>query len=115
MSGSDRIVVNSNFTRSVVSKLFKGLENLGVVYPCVDTDAEEHVDSDEQPSQLWGEKKILLSINRFERKKDVGLAIRAYQGLKVSDRSNSRLVIAGKMNSARGFRIVHPIHELTYS
>jgi len=95
MSGSDRIVVNSAFTRSVVNRLFKGLGKLGVVYPCVDTEAKDHVDVDGQPSQLWEGKKVLLSINRFERKKDVGLAIRAYQGLQMSDRRNCRLVIAG--------------------
>lgn len=96
MCGSDRVVVNSAFTRNVVQGLFYGLGELGVVYPCVDTDAKDHVDEDGQTSVLWEGKKILLSINRFERKKDVGLAIRAYQGLTISDRGNSRLVIAGK-------------------
>ncbi len=98
MSGSDRIVVNSDFTKSVVSRLFRGLDNLGVIYPCVDTEDKDQVDSDNQPSQLWAGKKILLSINRFERKKDVGLAIRAYQGLETPDRKGSRLVIAGESN-----------------
>jgi alpha-1,3/alpha-1,6-mannosyltransferase len=93
MSGSDRIVVNSAFTRSVVNSLFKGLGDLGVVYPCVNTEAEE----DGEDTPLWGGMKILLSINRFERKKDVGLAIRAYHGLTPQERKNCRLVVAGKM------------------
>jgi alpha-1,3/alpha-1,6-mannosyltransferase len=50
--------------------------------------------ADEDP--LWGGKKILLSINRFERKKDMALAIRAYNGLGAEKRQGTRLVIAGK-------------------
>ena len=110
MSGSDRIVVNSDFTRSVVSRLFSGVDQLGVIYPCVDTEAKEQEHSDGQPSHLWEGKKILLSINRFERKKDVGLAIRAYQGLEVYDRKSSRLVVAGNMEAPRGFTFAHLIH-----
>jgi alpha-1,3/alpha-1,6-mannosyltransferase len=38
---------------------------------------------------------VLLSINRFERKKDVGLAIKAYAGLSAGERADTRLIIAG--------------------
>jgi alpha-1,3/alpha-1,6-mannosyltransferase len=44
---------------------------------------------------LWPGKKVLLSINRFEKKKDVALAIRAYAGLSLEERRHARLVIAG--------------------
>ncbi|KAL8833553.1 MAG: hypothetical protein Q9170_004208 [Blastenia crenularia] len=40
-------------------------------------------------------KKVVLSINRFERKKNIGLAIRAFQGLKEEGRRGVRLVLAG--------------------
>ncbi|KAL1971331.1 hypothetical protein VTN77DRAFT_283 [Rasamsonia byssochlamydoides] len=102
MSASDKVVANSKFTRGVVSQVF-GLSRLGdvkVVYPCVDTSEaltakgtgkEETIIGD----NLWGGKKIFLSINRFERKKDVGLAIRAYHGLGKEGRKGTRLVIAG--------------------
>lgn len=97
MGGSDRIVVNSNFTKSVVQDLF-GRDRLGelrVVYPCVNTQGENSEEKDRKP--LWGGKGLLLSINRFERKKDVGLAIRAYQRLSQDIRRSNRLVIAGKI------------------
>jgi alpha-1,3/alpha-1,6-mannosyltransferase len=95
MSGSDRIVVNSNFTKSVVGSVFPGLEEneLGVVYPCVDLNPSTTSHSDEKP--LWLTKKILLSINRFERKKDIALAIHAYASLPKSLRKTTRLVLAG--------------------
>ncbi|KAI9928141.1 hypothetical protein ASPWEDRAFT_50587 [Aspergillus wentii DTO 134E9] len=96
VSASDKVVANSNFTRGVVSDVF-GLGKFGdvrVIYPCVDTNGgnEKAIEGEEK---LWGGKKILLSINRFERKKDMALAIRAYHGLGAEKRKGTRLVIAG--------------------
>ncbi|KAL4802132.1 UDP-Glycosyltransferase/glycogen phosphorylase [Aspergillus unguis] len=94
MSASDQVVANSQFTRGVVRGVFGG-ERLGevrVVYPCVDTAEKEKVDSG---GKVWGDKKILLSVNRFERKKDLALAIRAFHGLKLEERRGVRLVVAG--------------------
>ena len=95
MSGSDRIVVNSNFTKGVVASVFPSLEESGlsVVYPCVDLKPSASHDSDEKP--LWPTKKLLLSINRFERKKDIALAIRAFAEVPKSLRKTARLVLAG--------------------
>ncbi|CAN9192168.1 unnamed protein product [Alternaria sp. RS040] len=91
---SDTIVVNSNFTKSIFGKAFPALEHRepGVVYPCVDITAAESVDD---VTPLWKNKKVLLSINRFEKKKDVALAIRAFAGLSPRERDDARLVIAG--------------------
>ena len=97
MSGSDCIVVNSAFTRSVVESVFSRLGDLGVVYPCVDTQAFGNDDEEGVEKPIWGGMRVLLSINRFERKKDVGLAICAYQGLAAHERKNCRLVIAGEI------------------
>lgn len=107
-SAADKVVANSNFTRGVVKDVF-GPTKLGdveIVYPCVDTSdapkvepkrgqtrgAEETVTEGE----LWEGKKILLSINRFERKKGIDLAIRAYHKLGEELREGTRLVVAGK-------------------
>lgn len=101
MSASDRVVANSNFSRGVVRSVF-GEERLGdveVVYPCVDTSAGTAMPETKPAEPLWGGKKILLSINRFERKKDMGLAIRAYHGLGAEKRKGTRLVIAGELLS----------------
>ncbi|KIW63971.1 hypothetical protein PV04_08931 [Phialophora macrospora] len=96
MSASDRIVVNSNFTKSVASSVWPALsESLGVIYPCVNIqETTLPVELEEKP--LWGGRfKILLSINRFERKKDIGLALRAYHNLSPIARKDTRLIIAG--------------------
>ncbi|KAF2239978.1 glycosyltransferase family 4 protein [Viridothelium virens] len=95
---ADGIVVNSRFTRGVFRRAFPGLKKRvpGVVYPCVDTGGKKTsgkaVDGGER---VWQGKKVVLSINRFERKKDVGLAVRAYAGLKSKEREGTRLVVAG--------------------
>lgn len=105
MRRADRILVNSGFTKGVVERVWEGLggpRGLGIVYPCVDT-GKQGINSDEKDQSIaedggeamWKDKKVILSINRFERKKNIELAIRAYAGLSVSDREQSRLVIAG--------------------
>ncbi|KAH8696349.1 hypothetical protein BGW36DRAFT_297637 [Talaromyces proteolyticus] len=100
ISASDKVVANSNFTRGVVKHVFGETHRLGdvsIVYPCVDT-KEGPVRISKpviEQGSLWGGKKIVLSINRFERKKGTDLAIRAYHGLSVEARKGTRLVIAG--------------------
>jgi alpha-1,3/alpha-1,6-mannosyltransferase len=91
---SDTIVVNSKFTKSVFGEAFPGLKHRepGVIYPCVDVTVGDTI---EEIKPLWGKKKVLLSINRFEKKKDVALAIKAYAGLSQAERKDTRLVIAG--------------------
>ena len=93
---SDGVVVNSKFTRGVFGRVFPGLRDRvpGVVYPCVDTNSSKN-DGEKGGERIWEGKKVLLSINRFERKKDVGLAVRAYAGLTTKEREGTRLVVAG--------------------
>ncbi|RMZ88879.1 hypothetical protein DV736_g3898, partial [Chaetothyriales sp. CBS 134916] len=97
IGASDKIVVNSNFTKSVANKIFPSLSGqFDVVYPCVRDSDEQSSPKDAQQGTLWGGKfQVLLSINRFERKKDVGLAIKAYKGLSDQEMRGSRLVLAG--------------------
>lgn len=90
---SDGIVVNSKFTRAVFRATFPYTQkrDLKVIYPCVDT-GRTPTSGD---GALLPGKKILLSINRFEGKKNLGLAIRAYSGLSPDERVKARLILAG--------------------
>lgn len=92
-SASDQIVVNSKFTKGIAKSVFPGISReFGVVYPCVDNATV----TTQEEERLWGgDFKILLSINRFERKKDIGLAIRAYMRLSAEEREGTRLILAG--------------------
>ncbi|KAI0136929.1 glycosyl transferase group 1 [Xylariales sp. AK1849] len=97
MSFADAITVNSNFTKGVVSRTWPRLaskKELQTVYPCVDTKTKKSPEV-ENGTPLWKGKKFLLSINRFERKKDVAVAIKAYAGLGEEARDGVRLVVAG--------------------
>ena len=98
------MVVNSQFTKGVVERVWKGIggnRGVGIVYPCVHVQNKKETEKatekdvrDGGSDELWKGKKVLLSINRFERKKDVGLAIKAFAGLQ--DRKDVRLVLAGR-------------------
>jgi alpha-1,3/alpha-1,6-mannosyltransferase len=95
---SDGIVVNSRFTKGIFAKAFPSLKHRDpkVVYPCVDTSDSTKKDQVAIDGPLWNGDRILLSINRFEKKKDIGLALRAYAKVPAKHRERSRLVIAGK-------------------
>ena len=53
------------------------------------------------PDRLWKDKKVFLSINRFEKKKTIELALRAFAGLTGEEKSSARLVVAGKNRQVR--------------
>ena len=105
MRGADAVVVNSAFTGGVVEGVWSGVggkRGVRVVHPCVDTGGDGEVgggvggvEGGEKDGGLWRGKKVVLSINRFERKKDVGLAVRAFAGLGEKGKEDVRLVIAG--------------------
>ncbi|KAG9247131.1 hypothetical protein BJ878DRAFT_219748 [Calycina marina] len=95
MSFADSTAVNSGFTRGMVGMVFPELartEDLQILYPCVDTKPKQ---LPEDIVAAWKGLDILLSINRFEKKKDIALAIKAYAGLGAEGRKGVRLVLAG--------------------
>ncbi|EPE07634.1 glycosyltransferase family 4 protein [Ophiostoma piceae UAMH 11346] len=123
MGFADAVAVNSRFTKSVVTATWPRLaakvsvrttgesgsgsggddddKGLRVVYPCIDLTQEDSASvemkegSADEPVDLWKGLPFVLSINRFERKKDIGLAIRAFAGLPASQKQATRLVVAG--------------------
>ena len=109
---ADKIVVNSNFTKSVFQKTFRmlgeKLASVEVVYPCVDTDTRvnELMTSQDKKffdtnfkSSVSDDTEFLLSVNRFERKKDIQLAIKSFQkaqeSLGSARKSKLKLIVAG--------------------
>ena len=113
--GADRVVVNSCFTKGVVEEIWPGLGGevgVGVVYPCVDVlqRPKGSTEGGQDGPAFWNGKKILLSINRFERKKDIGLAVKAFAGLKPTDRKGVRLVLAGRLSDCNDSEPYHGIY-----
>ncbi|VDD96476.1 unnamed protein product [Enterobius vermicularis] len=109
---ADLICVNSKFTEEVAQATFKSLtKKLYVLYPTLNTQFFD----DCQPTEIDGipesAKYIFVSINRFEKKKRVGLAIEAFGILikKVPEEvyRNCFLVIAGGYDKNNEENLLH--------
>ncbi|CCG82156.1 Alpha-1,3-mannosyltransferase alg2 [Taphrina deformans PYCC 5710] len=88
---ADTIVVNSQFTASIFKKAFPRIQIIPkVVYPCVD------VQQSFSKANVRTDRQIVLSINRFERKKNIELALQSFSALKTHARfADIVLVLAG--------------------
>lgn len=98
MSSADGVVVNSNFTRSVYQSTFNYLkERPDVIYPCVDLSFQNIEEKDKKllESILGPKANFYLSINRYERKKNINLALEAFAMSNERYNPNSKLVICG--------------------
>ena len=103
---SDKIIVNSNFTKGVFKRTFRSLagSNVSVIYPCVDVsnaeDSEEDMKAHIQVEKQLGDRDFFFSVNRYERKKNIALAIESYYKFRAlflteQKRKAPRLVVAG--------------------
>ncbi|KAF5386944.1 hypothetical protein D9615_002022 [Tricholomella constricta] len=99
---ADVILANSKFTARVSKAYFRSItQTLRVVYPGINISAYESTLDDNDPDNIAVTSDIptLISLNRFEHKKNVALAIRALAALKPkltsSTLSKLRLVLAG--------------------
>ncbi|CAD7092824.1 unnamed protein product [Hermetia illucens] len=97
-----RVLVNSKFTRNVFRKTFQRLSvTPDVLYPSLNTKFFDNVKaSDNEISlNLPRQSFIFLSINRYERKKNLGLAIEAFQSmeqhLSKAEWDRCHLILAG--------------------
>ncbi|KFA50395.1 hypothetical protein S40293_05225 [Stachybotrys chartarum IBT 40293] len=102
MGYADAVAVNSGFTQGVVARTWPRLARsikTEIVYPCVDVSGGQN-DGDETDSEFGDDgRTLVLSVNRFERKKDIALAIKAYAAIPLAKRSETRLVLAGGYDS----------------
>lgn len=99
---SDEVLVNSNFTSQVFHSTFQSLQHVQptILYPSLNFAA-----FDQPPMELENVispkvKIVFLSINRYERKKNLPLAIRAFSQLLKQLREEERvcvhLILAGE-------------------
>jgi len=89
------IVVNSNYTKKIFRENFKIISKLrnppSIIYPCIDLSDYDRMSNIQKEDLLkvrglekLGEKfnlnktKVLFSLNRYERKKNLGLALDAF-------------------------------------
>ncbi len=123
---SDRIVVNSRFTADVFAKSFPTLATRGikpsVLYPPVNVELFQGDVDPKTPSlpkvlqvklqptsspknipQDIQNETIFLSINRFERKKGLGLAIEAFHKLIQTQQEGEQIVTSTRLVLAGGY------------
>ncbi|UJR35125.1 hypothetical protein I4U23_027896 [Adineta vaga] len=81
---ADRILVNSRYTESVFREHIRSDIPVHILYPTIPDQIIPLLSNDSEKSINF------LSINRFERKKDLGLAIHAFSHLQTLLSSNSK-------------------------
>ncbi|KAI9366699.1 alpha-1,3/1,6-mannosyltransferase ALG2-like protein [Zopfochytrium polystomum] len=101
---ADTIVVNSKFTQGVFQDSFRMIKSKpAILYPGIRTEAYDNpVDlDDESVKKLKSNKTMLISFNRFERKKNVELAVKAFAHLRESVKQfeSLQLVVGGGYDS----------------
>lgn len=87
---ADLIYVNSKYTAEVTEK-YLGIKNTKVLYPCVDVS--------QKIKRYPSVTPLYVSLNRYEKKKDHALAVRALSEI-IGELPEAKLVIAGGYNSA---------------
>ncbi|KND00720.1 uncharacterized protein SPPG_03836 [Spizellomyces punctatus DAOM BR117] len=98
---ADKIVVNSRFTAGVFMRAFPSIKQApDVLYPGVPLKSycKEVNTADPTVIPLMSEQQLLLSINRFERKKNIELAIYTFERLREQIPGKFptlRLIVAG--------------------
>eukprot|EP01084_Bolivina_argentea_P100338 180180_1 len=105
----DELLVNSKYTKTIVLNTFPFLKQMPflqpkVVYPAININQCQSIYSyHKQNNNKWINKRItFLSINRYERKKQIHLAIKALNklfinlgGISTNKTSHIKLIIAG--------------------
>lgn len=97
---ADAILVNSKFTAQTFANAFPSLHRRGVapavLYPAINLAQQALPEGAEKPDlSFGGAKHVVISINRYERKKNIALAITAVGALPPKQRESLALVIAG--------------------
>ncbi|KAI8619621.1 hypothetical protein BC830DRAFT_1103306 [Chytriomyces sp. MP71] len=114
---ADCTVVNSNFTRQIYRESFPSIKTIPkVLYPAIRTEAYNNdYEGKANFRKHLKDKTILVSINRFERKKNIALAIQSFSTLQQStpdDFPNLVLVVAGGYDPRVPENVEH-LDELT--
>jgi alpha-1,3/alpha-1,6-mannosyltransferase len=85
MPYADTIAVNSQFTKTVVQETFPALRqrSLPVLYPALDTTSlDVAMDVGDDPNTHKNDRKPIVSLNRYERKKNLQLLLLAVQWIR---------------------------------
>ncbi|KAI9502167.1 Alpha-1,3-mannosyltransferase-like protein [Coemansia spiralis] len=102
---ADEILVNSRFTQETFRNAFPHLSRIPkVLMPALNLLKYDTPADMDDPSlrAFQTNKKIVLSINRFERKKDIGLAIDAFELFLSKSKAEGKQVTQASSNATPG-------------
>ncbi|WAQ89239.1 hypothetical protein PtA15_10A663 [Puccinia triticina] len=107
-ANADTILVNSQFTAEVFGRTMTSItKQPKVVYPGVDVNIYDCPKADQidqqKTSVIHSDRPTILSINRFEQKKDINLLLQAYIQLRKSDNTASNPTLAPRLVLAGGY------------
>lgn len=89
------VAVNSRYTAAAFRAAFPRAGAPVVLHPCVASPVDAEAEGDRERRRETDDAPMLLSLNRYERKKNVSLAIDTLRALKGALASRARLVVAG--------------------
>ena len=103
---ADKILVNSKFTSRVFKETFRRLKiDPDVLYPSLNTNYFDETTPNEEDKfgGISNDAFVFLSINRYERKKNISLALHAFSHLQElvssSEWNKVQLIVAGGYDS----------------
>lgn len=104
LRAASTVAVNSGFTAQAFGRAFPDAAVPSVVHPCTDCAVSDLFSEPVTAPGVVDEKRtFVLSLNRYERKKNIGLAIDALALM----RSRCRLVIAGGWDARVSENVAH--------
>jgi len=99
MPFADTICVNSQYTRTVVQETFESLRSieLPVLYPALDTASLDTVANTDTNTSTATTERPIVSLNRYERKKNLELVLEAAQWIRQNHPQTKipHIIIAG--------------------
>jgi len=96
---ADKIFVNSRFTEGIVKLTFPQISDCDILYPSLNFDKFENTNNPVCDIIPESASTVFLSMNRYERKKEISLALQAFaslqRSLSVTQYTQCHLIIAG--------------------
>jgi alpha-1,3/alpha-1,6-mannosyltransferase len=105
----DILLVNSEFTAETLRATFENIHRrVQVLYPPIDTGRLNTGNDSSELKTLLGSSRFFVSLNRYERKKDLPLVIQAFSEFnQASKRKDMKLVIAGGYDTRLSENVEH--------
>lgn len=95
-SKADAILVNSKFTSKIFKTTFQKISTTPkILYPSINTKVIDNFQIPSKLDDIDANERFILSINRYERKKDISLVLKSFAILQCLTDEHIKLVVIG--------------------